>query len=88
MSTQSRSEKKVRELLDRYGEIPSQVRDYVCSYLDAGENELALDMLGDYIVDNDFPASRALIDDMAKVYGVMGVENPRNIAYLKEQARK
>jgi hypothetical protein len=86
MPPHSASEKKIRELLDRYSELPRDVKDYVCSFLDAGENELALDMLGDYVAESGLPVSRALVDDMAKVYGFMGVRKPRNIALLKKQA--
>jgi hypothetical protein len=79
----AQSEKQIRELLDRYGDLPREIQEYVCSFLDAGENALALDMLGDYVVENELPVSRAFVDDMAKVYGFMGVTKPRNIAFLK-----
>ncbi len=87
MSALAEAEKRIRELLDRHGGLPSEVREHVCSYLDAGENEVALDMLGDYIVEHELPVSHDLVDDMAKAYGFMSVKKPRNIAFLKERAR-
>ena len=87
MHKYSESEQKVRELLDRYDELPREAKEHSCSYLDAGEYALALDVLGDYVVENDLTVSRAFVDDMAKVYGFMGVAKPRNIAFLKERVR-